>query len=735
MAEYQEIISGFVSAVIFKNQENGYAIIEVKTDNDTVTMVGTLPYISVGERIHAAGNWVEHLNYGRQFQVVKFEKEMPTTIDAIRAYLAGNAIKGVGEKTADKFIELFGERTLDIIENAPEQLARVRGITEAKAKKISQAFREQFGVRRVMLFLQQYGVSPSVAFSVWKSWGCASEDVIRCNPYVLCEMVDGIHFSMADDIAERMEFDKTSPLRISSAITYILRMNAYGAGHTFVPRDALVEMAVRLIGVAEEQVEERIDQMVEDEVLYNRPVGNKNAIYLERYYKAEQYCAWRLARLQSNVRHFTEFRPRHLAQIQKKLQLTYNDDQMLAIEMAAQCGVMVLTGGPGTGKTTTLCGIIELYKQLGVNYALVAPTGRAAKRISELTGDDAKTIHRLLEMQYSGDSLPHFAKNEDNTLSYDAVICDETSMVDIELMKALLSALPDGCRLVLVGDFDQLPSVGPGNVLGDIITSEKIDTVYLSEIFRQAADSLIVSNAHGILEGESLKLSGENRDLFLIKATAAHPARQTIVDLATRRLVNTYGYDPLSDIQIICLSKKGLCGTVSVNEQMRNTINPHEEYKAEKAWGKNGFRVGDKVMQTKNNYDITYKMPSGEIGVGLFNGDIGIIRNIDHYAEYMEIQFDEKIATYPFACLDQLDFAYAMTVHKSQGSEFKCVILSVVDAPRNLLYRNLLYTAITRAKERLVIVGDPNKIEEMIENYTKSRRFSGLRYFLGDYIS
>ena len=730
----QEQIQGTVSSVIFKNQENGYAIIEVKTADDAITVVGTMPYITTGERITAVGRWVEHPNYGQQFQVESYEKELPTTVDAIRAYLAAGAIKGVGEKTADKFIELFGERTLEVIEHAPEQLARVRGITQAKAQKISQAFREQFGIRQVILFLQRYGVSISVAFSVWKCWGCASEDVIRCNPYILCEMIDGVSFADADEIASRMDFDKSSPLRISSAMKYILHRNAYGAGHTFIPREASVQMTVTLIDMPESVIEQRLDELIADEMLYSRPIGNKDAVYLERYYKAEQYCAWRFARLQSCVKRFTEYRPEHLALVEKKLKLHFNDQQMEAIDMAARCGVMVLTGGPGTGKTTALSGIIALYQMLGVKYALAAPTGRAAKRISELTGGEAKTIHRMLEMQYSGDSLPHFAKNENEPLGYDAIICDEASMIDADLMQALLRALPDGCRLVLVGDADQLPPVGPGNILGDMIASGLVDTVALSHVFRQAADSQIISNAHGILRGEPLQFVGENRDACLIKETGAVTAAQMIVDLAVRRLVNTYGYDPLSDIQGISLSKLGVCGTVNLNEHLRAAINPPSPDKAEKPWGRHGFRVGDKVMQIRNNYDITYRMPNGELGVGIFNGDIGIIRVIDNYAECMEIQFDDKTASYPFTCLEQLDFAYAMTVHKSQGSEFKCVILSVVDSPRNLLYRNLLYTAMTRAKERLVIVGDPSKIEAMIENKTKTKRFSGLRYLLEDHI-
>lgn len=730
----QEQMQGTVASVIYKNQENGYAIIEIRTADDAITAVGTMPYITTGERITALGQWVEHPNYGRQFQVESYEKELPTTIDAIRAYLAAGAVKGVGEKTADKFIELFGERTLEVIENAPEQLARVRGISEAKANKISQAFREQFGIRRVILFLQRYGVSVSVAFAVWKCWGCAAEDVIRCNPYILCEMIDGVSFSDADAIATRMEFDKSSPFRISSAMKYILNRNAYSAGHTFIPREALVQMTAQLIGMDESVIERRLDELIADEVLYNRTIGNKDAVYLERYYKAEQYCAWRIARLQSNVRRFTEYRADHLVQVEKKLKLHFNEEQMTAIDMAARCGVMILTGGPGTGKTTALSGIIALYQMLGVKYALAAPTGRAAKRISELTGDEAKTIHRMLEMQYSGDSLPHFAKNEDTPLGYDAVICDEASMIDADLMQALLRALPDGCRLVLVGDADQLPPVGPGNMLGDMIASQLVDTVALSHVFRQAADSQIICNAHGILRGEPLQFVGEDRDAFLIRETRALVGAELIVDLAVRRLVKTYGYNPLTDIQVISLSKLGMCGTMSLNEQLRAAINPPSPTKAEKPWGKNGFRVGDKVMQIRNNYDITYRMANGELGVGIFNGDIGIIRSIDHYAECMEIQFDDKTANYPFTCLEQLDFAYAMTVHKSQGSEFKCVVLAVVDAPRNLLYRNLLYTAMTRAKERLVIVGDPSRIEAMIENKTKTKRFSGLRYLLEDYI-
>lgn len=732
MPEERISLQGTVTAVIYKNQTNGYAIFEAAVGEESVTMTGTLPLIAVGENITAIGRYVEHPTYGRQFQVESYEKSLPTTVSAIRIYLSGGAVKGVGPKTADKIIELFGERALDIIENHPEALERIKGITRAKAKSISESFREQFGIRRAMMFLQRYGVPTQVAFSAWKCWGTATEEIIKCNPFVLCEMDEGMSFEQADGVAEQMGFDKNSPFRISSALKYILLCNSYSAGHTFLPEAALVSTAASLTALAETAIEDRMQELIEDGVLIKRPIGNKTAVYSDRTYADELTCARRLREIADTVRPLGGYRDDLPGRVEKEMKISFNHEQMRAIAGAAQCGVMVLTGGPGTGKTTTLSGIIALYRMLGVRYALAAPTGRAAKRISELTGQEAKTIHRLLETQYDGKGQLRFAKNESEPLQVDAVICDEASMIPIDLMASLLRALPRGCRLILVGDENQLPPVGAGNVLGDVIGSGVIETVELKDIFRQAADSLIITNAHRILNGDEPVFKGKKRDVFFINASSAAGATDTIVDLAVRRLVKTYGYDPLSDIQVITLSKLGLCGTGNLNEHLRQAVNPPAEDKKEKTWMYRSFREGDKVIQMRNNYDIVYKLPNGEMGTGIFNGDIGLVTRIDAAAEMMEIRFDDRVASYPFACLDELDYAYAMTVHKSQGSEFRCVVLAVVDSPRNLLYRNLLYTAVTRARENLVIVADPDKIRAMIANKTKTKRFTGLKYLLSE---
>ncbi len=731
MSEELLNLQGAVKSVIYRNNENGYAIIETDVDGQETIMVGTLPYINAGESVSVMGVWAEHKTYGRQFQVATYEKQLPVTMAAIEGYLKGGAIKGIGVKTADRILALFGDKSLDIIENDPHQLTRIRGITPAKAESIAKSFQEQFGIRRVLMFLQQHGIGMSDGFKIWKCWGSASEDVVRANPYILCEFIEGIDFASADRIAVNLGFDLNSPFRVSSAIKYVLLRNSYGAGHTFLPRESLVALTDSLIGAGADMIECRLDELLADEMLYARRVGNKDAVYLERFYKAEEYCAHKLLALDKIGAH-PKYDEDLLGKIEKQMKISFNKRQMRAVSAAATRGVMVLTGGPGTGKTTAVSGIIALYEKLDIKYVLAAPTGRAAKRISEITGREAKTIHRLLEMQFTGDMYPHFAKNEDSPLEFDAVICDEASMIDILLLQSLLRAMPNHCRLVLVGDANQLPPVGPGNTLGDIIGSERLETVELNHIFRQAADSLIITNAHGILAGESPVLEGEKRDFFVMRRMSATECVGTVVDLAVRRLVQTYGYDPQWDIQIITPSKKGICGTVNINEHMKAAVNPPSVGKREKTHMYRTFREGDKVMQVKNNYDIDYRLPDGEIGVGVFNGDMGIIQKIDPAAEQMDILFDDRRAHYPLRFLDQLDFAYAVTVHKSQGSEFKCVVLALSDTPQTLLYRNLLYTAVTRAKEMLVIVGDPSKINRMIENRTKTKRFSGLKYRVMD---
>lgn len=728
MQEDRITLEGIVKSIIYKNEDNGYVIFEAEVNGEGITMVGTVPFLFEGESIIACGLWCEHKTYGRQFSIESFEKGMPVSESAICNYLAGGAIKGVGAVTAGRIVELFGSKTLEVIENDPSQLTRVKGISPQKAQSISNAFKEQFGIRSVLLFFQQYDISLGSCLKIWKHWGAASVDIISCNPYLLCEYIEGIGFAKADGIAVKMGFDELSPYRICAALRYILIQNSFN-GHTFLPRNQLVSITAKLIGCEEADVEAQVENQISEEHFINRSIGNKDAIYLSRYYNAEFYCVKKILKmlLLSGV---IDFDRSEIKKIEKSLKISYNEKQFEAIACSADRGIMVLTGGPGTGKTTALGGIIALYERLGLKYALAAPTGRAAKRISELTGKEAKTIHRLLEMQYTDDGYPKFMKNEESQFEYDAIICDEASMIDVLLMEALMKALPEKCRLVLVGDADQLPPVGPGNCFGDIIHSGLVPFIALDHIFRQAADSQIIINAHRILQGEPFVFSGEKRDMFFINCKSAGQCMDMVVDLCVRRLKNAYGWDVCSDIQVLTPSKLGICGTVNINKRIKEIINPQADGKAEMEHMSRVFRCGDKVMQTKNNYDIDYITDNNEVGVGIYNGDIGIIKSIDNAREQMLIQFDDRCTNYPFKNLEELEFAYAVTVHKSQGSEFKCVILTLLDTPSNLLYRNLLYTAITRAKEMLIVIGSPEKIDKMIENKNKIKRFSGLKYLL-----
>lgn len=725
----QENISleGMVESIVYKNDETGYAIFIADIDGQPVTIVGTLPFLFEGEHILASGQWTVHKTYGKQFRVDTFEKNLPTTTDAILKYLSSGVIRGIGAVTAGRIVDYYGDRALEVIAQEPSRLTRIKGISPAKARAISEAFQNQFGMRSLLVFLQQYGIAPYFAVKVWKRWGRQSVDRLRQNPYLLAEQIEGIGFEKADAIAMHMGYDEFSPFRLSAAVKYVLHQNAFN-GHTFLPREQLVETTARLLRCQAEDIDRALTDLIEEEQLVSLPVGNKNAVYLAEYFHAESRCA---RRLQTMVR-AAETKPLKqsvIRQIEQEIGITFEQRQADAIRYAA-AGTMVLTGGPGTGKTTAVGGIIALYEKMGLNFALVAPTGRAAKRITELTGYEAKTIHRLLEMQYSDQGLLIFSRNEDNLLDFDAVICDESSMVDLLLFDALLRALPPSCRLILVGDADQLPSVGAGNVFADVIASGAVPTVKLEVIFRQAADSLIITNAHRIIQGESLLLQGEKKDVFFMPCRNAGECADTVVDLCCTRLPQRYGWDMDADIQVITPSKLGMCGTVNLNRRLKQVMDEAAAGLPEKAYFENSFRVGDKVMQIKNNYDIPYQTAAGEAGQGVFNGDIGKVRAISFENEELEIVYDDRVAKHPFESLDELDHAYAVTVHKCQGNEFRCVVLVIMDTPSALLYRNLLYTAVTRAREMLILVGDGAKIVRMIGNKTKVKRFSGLRHML-----
>lgn len=725
----QEKISleGVVDSIVYKNDETGYVIFVADVDGDPVTMVGTLPFLFEGESIIVCGEWTVHKTYGKQFQVEEFEKDLPVTTDAILKYLSSGVIPSVGAVTAGRIVDCFGERSLEIIADDPSQLTRIKGISPAKARAASQAFLNQFGIRSILVFLQQYGIAPFYAVKIWKRWGMQSVDRLQENPYLLVEEIDGIGFEKADAIAMHMGFDEYSPFRLGAAVKYVLSQNALN-GHTFLPRPQLAETTARLLRCEADDVEEVLVGMIDRGQLVSLPVGNKDAVYLAEYYHAEMRCAQRL-RSMALAADAKPPKDAVIRQIEESLGITFERRQADALRAAA-VGTMVLTGGPGTGKTTAVGGIIELYEKMGLNFALVAPTGRAAKRITELTGYEAKTIHRLLETQYSKEGLLLFNRNENNLLDCDAVICDESSMVDLMLFDALLRALPPSCRLILVGDADQLPSVGAGNVFADIIASGVVPTVKLEVIFRQAANSLIITNAHRIMQGEPLLLQGAKKDVFFMPCKSAGECADTVVDLCCKRLPQRYGWNMDADIQVLTPSKLGMCGTINLNRRLKKVMDEVSPGLPEKTYFDSSFRVGDKVMQIKNNYDIPYRTAAGEQGQGVFNGDIGKIQSISFENEEIDILYDDRIATHSFDGLDELDHAYAVTVHKCQGNEFRCVILVVMDTPTALLYRNLLYTAVTRAKEMLILVGDGAKFMRMIENRTKVKRFSGLRHIL-----
>jgi len=730
MEDGQIQLTGTVETIIYQNAENGYTVLTLVNAGSENTVVGSLPMVCVGEEISVVGHYTDHKTYGPQFVAESYEKKLPVTAGAILKYLSGGAVKGIGRVTATRIVELFGDDTLTVIDERPQELTRIRGISPAKAESISESFKSQFGIRALIIFLQQYEINLQLATKVWKKWGFSAVDTIKANPYLLSEEISGISFDKAVEVASKMGFIDEKNCKISAALQYILTENSL-SGHTFVPKSNLVSICANLVDREEDAVIQILNDKVVEGKLINAQIGKVDAIFLANYYMQESRCA---AKIVSMVRSILPDPVPEIVvdKIEKSLEISFNEKQRNAILQASKGGIMVLTGGPGTGKTTVVSGIIKLYELQKKNFALIAPTGRAAKRISELSGHEAKTVHRLLEMQFSSDGVPVFGRNATNPLDFDAVICDESSMMDITLMDNLLQALPSKTSLIMVGDNDQLPPVGPGNPFGNIIQTGIIPTVSLDEIFRQAADSYIVTNAHRILKNEKPIFNSKDSDFFFINASTGQNCLDTVVDLCVRRLPNTYGWDPNTDIQVITPSKLGALGTVGLNKALRNAVNPQ---KADEDTFQSGFRrfsAGDKVMQVKNNYDILYETDKGEIGNGIYNGDIGIVKSIDKRAEMMYIQYDDRHASYPLDQADDLDFAYAITAHKSQGSEFECVVLVLYDTPKTLLYRNLLYTAITRAKKLLVIVGNADRIDDMLCNTSKNSRFSGLKYLIID---
>jgi len=724
-------IEGTVEEIIFSNEANGYTVCDIKVDKDTITAVGYMPFVSAGETLKLSGKWVNHPDYGEQLKVEMYEKVLPKTTDDIERYLSSGIIKGVGPATARKIVDRFGEDALDIIQYNPERLSEIKGISLDKAIAIGQAFDEQRELRSVVMFFQQYGISPTYAAKIYKVFGENTINEIKTNPYRLADEVFGIGFKKADRIAMNLGIDPVSIYRIRSGIKYVLSQAA-GAGHTYLPDEDLKKHASELLNVRLESIDDAMASLLLDKSVCVEREESFNRVYLSSFYNAEIGVSRRLAELSmvdfsGNLDGFEE----RIERIQKEEGIALADMQVTAIREALTGGVLVITGGPGTGKTTIIKSIIKLLSHEGYEIALAAPTGRAAKRMSEATGHEAKTIHRLLEIGYMGEETELvFLKNEENQLEADAVIIDEMSMVDVLLMNHLLKAIRPGTRLILVGDADQLPSVGAGNVLKDIIASKVIKTVRLTEIFRQAEESMITVNAHRINRGEYPFLNKKEKDFFFLPRNNADDILRTIVDLCIRRLPKTYGHDPMKHIQVLTPTRKGTVGVTNLNIELQKALNPPSKDKNEKIFRDYIFREGDKVMQIKNNYNLRWKKSSDPDidGVGVFNGDAGIILKINNEEEFIEVLFeDDRVVEYDYSILDEIEPAFAVTVHKSQGSEFPVVIIPLYPGPQILMTRNLLYTAITRAKNLVILVGQESTLRDMINNERETLRYSGLK--------
>lgn len=729
--EQEIFIEGTIEDVVYTNPENGYSIIDISCDKALVTAVGIMPSCSAGEKIKLKGQWTTHPTFGKQFKAVACERSLPKSSGDMLRYLSSGTIKGIGPATAAKIVERFGEQTFEIMEKEPHRLAEIKGITQDKAADIGERFRSQFAVREVIIGLERYGLSPQECLTVYNAFGVSATERVYENPYILCSEKVGLRFERADEIAASFPHEVKDILRQRAGIIHILRHNLRN-GHTCLPKGKIFIPAEELLGMSREETNEVIEDLITDKELVEEFFEDKSYLFLPYEYMDEKSIAER-------IKIMLRFPPakgrtvdKDIDKIEEKKGIKFESKQREAIITAVTKGLLVLTGGPGTGKTTTLNGILELYEKQKLRVLLAAPTGRAAKRMSEVTGRNAKTVHRLLEVAWTDNNRQNFGRNMENPLEADAVIVDELSMIDTHLFAALLNALPLGCRLVMVGDSDQLPPVGAGNVLQDIISSELLPVVALTEVFRQSLESLIVMNAHRIVKGEYPDLTRTDKDCFFLQRSNIFQSAETVVDLYTNRLPKAYGYNPVEDIQIICPSKKGELGTFNLNNQLQRIVNPPSPDKEDYNRTGRVFRVGDKVMQTKNNYDIMWTKGK-ETSSGIFNGDIGYITAINYNASFMKINFDGRTAVYPFDNVVDLDLAYAITVHKSQGSEFEAVIMPVCSVIPQLSYRNLLYTAVTRAKNRLILVGSRTQINAMVDNDKKTRRYSALKHLLVKY--
>ena len=729
-----EVVEGYIMRIIFRNDENGYTVLSLRSEEDDLTCVGTFPFVGEGEFVHLIGDYTDHPVYGQQFIIESYDLKEPEDLYSIERYLCSGAIKGIGEALAGRIVKRFKEDTFRIIEEEPERLAEIKGISVRMAREIYCQFEEKRDMRSAMLFLQQYNIAGNLAVKIYTEYGQRMYDILKENPYRLAEDISGVGFKTADDIARRIGIGNDSDYRIKAGIMYTL-LQASADGHVYLPENDILQRAKALLLAEEDAIRRQLITLTLEKKIILREIGEEKHIYSAVYYYMELNMARMLHDL--NIRY--DIQPdnvrRRVKAIEEQFKIELEEQQRIAVTEAAGNGLMVITGGPGTGKTTTINAIIKFFESEGLDILLAAPTGRAAKRMTETTGYEAKTIHRLLELSKMIDEQENrfnFERNELNPLETDVLIIDEMSMVDISLMHALLKAVSVGTRLILVGDVNQLPSVGPGNVLRDIIDSHSFNVVKLSKIFRQAADSDIIINAHKINDGESIKLDNKSKDFFFLKREESNVIAAVMINLIKNKLPKYVNATPF-DIQVLTPMRKGELGVERLNQILQQALNPPAKDKREKEYHETVFREGDKVMQIKNNYQITWEIKSKlgittQTGTGVFNGDCGVIKEINLFSEHLLVEFDDnRLVDYSFTQLEEIELAYAVTIHKSQGSEYPAVILPILDGPRLLFNRNLLYTAVTRAKNCVTIVGSDTMLQFMINNKNEQSRYSGLR--------
>ncbi|HDO9659111.1 TPA: ATP-dependent RecD-like DNA helicase [Clostridioides difficile] len=730
-----EKLEGMISEIVFKNEDNGYTIAHLVNENDEIVVVGCMPTLAIGESIEVEGKWVNHKIYGTQFEVNSFMPVTPSSLEGIYVYLSSGMIHGIGEKMVKRIIDKFGVDTLEVIQNSPEKLQEVEGIGSKKVKQIVKSYEEDRELRNIIIQLSPFGITPNYCLKIYKKYKSSAIEVINKNPYQLAEDIRGIGFKVADSIANKIGIDKNSKDRICQGILYTLN-KSLSNGHTYLPEHVLIQDSEKLLELNGEIIKECVMMLVYNQKIHVEKVNNENLIYLMPYYLAENGVCSQIVKLSQYE--FEDLKididnEINVLEEDKKIKLA--EKQILAVKESVNSGVLIITGGPGTGKTTTINAIIDIFENNGKSVTLAAPTGRAAKRMSETSNKEAKTIHRLLEMGFSTDDDLTFFKDEEDPINSDVIIVDEVSMVDIILMYNLLRAIKLGTRVILVGDSDQLPSVGAGNVLKDMINSNIINVVKLNEIFRQAQESMIIVNAHKINNGEPLYLNTKGKDFFFIRKSTNEEILNEIIGLVNERLPKFYKVDKLKDIQVLSSMRKGELGVTNLNIELQKYLNKKEKFKVEESFSKRLFRVGDKVMQVKNNYTKKWETEDQkESGEGIYNGDIGYVYHIDKDKKTIYILFDQtKIVSYLYDELDEIDHSFCTTIHKSQGSEFPVVVLPIAWAPPMLLSRNLLYTAVTRAKKLVVLVGDVKYLEYMIKNNRVNQRYSNLGYKLNKF--